>query len=240
MIIYDSHVLPWALVGALVIIAMTAWSYRRSTWMAGKTTHTRSGGHGRMILAIVLKFVALSLLVMALLNPRRIEDIPKPGANIVPIIFDTSQSMSVVGESGTSRLQRAWSRIQADRWIESIEETFTPEVYLNGQSLMKLRWERGMEVPMPEAKHSRLLGGLESLRLRMRGRPVAGVVWVTDGNLTDGDVSEIRTAARDLDLPIYPIDVFADEDLADLRVDSIEVQQSNFETSPVRVSASAI
>ncbi|MFM8220286.1 MAG: hypothetical protein ACKOJF_15335, partial [Planctomycetaceae bacterium] len=81
---------------------------------------------------------------------------------------------------------------------------------------------------------SNLAGALNSLAQRIEGRPVAGIVLLTDGNATD-------LAALPEDLaslpPIYPVVFGGPLARPDLAIDRVEVGQSSFEAAPVTLTA---
>src|SRR4029453_13666853 len=74
---------------------------------------------------------------------------------------------------------------------------------------------------------------LDALAQRFRGQPIAGVLLLTDGNATDLG-GEMRWKALP---PIYPVALGTESGLVDLSVTRVSVSQTNFEASPVTITA---
>jgi hypothetical protein len=79
---------------------------------------------------------------------------------------------------------------------------------------------------------SSLRSSLETLASRLKGRPVAGVLLFSDGNGTDGELSNWK----DLGVPVFPVVEAEVAAPADLRVKQVAVSQSDFEAAPIALS----
>ena len=84
---------------------------------------------------------------------------------------------------------------------------------------------------------SALRSALGSTAQRFRGRPVGGVVLLSDGNATDltqDDLKQMLAAIEELP-PVFPV-VFHDADSKpDLAIDTVSISQTPFEDAPVSI-----
>jgi uncharacterized membrane protein len=81
---------------------------------------------------------------------------------------------------------------------------------------------------------SRLVENLSELAERLKDRPVAGILLMSDGNVA-GDVADDELPT--LPIPVYPVVPEQVSGLNDLRIAGVTIRQTNFEISPVTVSA---
>ncbi|HRE79900.1 MAG TPA: glutamine amidotransferase, partial [Opitutaceae bacterium] len=81
-------------------------------------------------------------------------------------------------------------------------------------------------------RSSGIAGALQTLQQRFQGRPLAGVLLLTDGNATD-----IKAALPSLTglPPIYPVVVGDAQNLRDIALQQVNVTQTAFEDAPVTV-----
>lgn len=115
-------------------------------------------------------------------------------------------------------------------WRIQLDEQFDSRTYAFDTRLGTLDNTRTL---IFDGRGSSLVTALRQIRDRYRGRPLAGILVLTDGNATD-------VPAGGLDLtdlpPIYPVIVGDDDDPpADLGVASVAVSQTAFEDAPVTV-----
>lgn len=214
-----------AVVIASVLFAAVAWNYLRS--------RSRGGLGGWRSAAAVLKILGIAILATCLIEPLGRGERPRPQANLLPIVVDTSRSMTV---RNSGRSESAADRIVdsldvENRWVQQVEQTFDVRRYAFDSQM------RGVEAFSPlafDGEASNLRTALETLADRFRGRPVAGLLLASDGNWTDPDAS-VRWS--DLGFPVFPIRDHESERLRDLRIAEVAVSQTDFETAPVTVDA---
>ncbi len=179
-----------------------------------------------------LKLIAVALLAVCLIEPVQRKEYPRPQANIVPIMIDTSQSMQVVNPgSNRSRGETVHALLDQDQaWKRRLMTDFDVRHYTFGSRLNHIN--QPLELEFADTQ-SGLANSLESIAQRFRGRPVAGVLLFTDGNLTDAkDIDWSQ-----LDVPIFPVVSLESGTLHDLRFTNVAVSQSDFEAAPVSVAA---
>ncbi|MGV3483316.1 MAG: hypothetical protein ACO1RT_02725 [Planctomycetaceae bacterium] len=211
-----------AAVGLITLVVI--WNYAR-----------RLAARGVPVAAMLLKFLALLLLAICLLDPMRSGTRPRPQANLFPILVDNSQSMTMQAtKAGASRGERM-SELLDDQssWRVRLAQDFDVRAY---------RFASRRE-PMPaidamtfDGGASSLAGSLTALSERLRNRPVAGVLLFTDGNLTDDRLNESDWAS--LGFPVYPVISSRESAPGDLRIADVSVTQSDFETAPVAIKVS--
>lgn len=209
---------PWWALGALALgIAVVAWlAYRRARASLTPWRHAQ---------LVALRAVTLTVLVLILLRPVRVEPRPESGG-IVPILVDASASMSIRDGGERSRLDRAMEAARA-RVVAALSGQFSPQVFTFGERLAPVA--EG-EVPEATARASRLGEALQELRDRLAGRRVPGVVVVSDGAVTSG-------GAAGFGAPLHAMLVGADRVAQDREVFGVAIGDARLQSSLVDVSA---
>lgn len=234
--------MKWVALAGAVLAILTLFSYRRSSmpWSL-------------MSLGIVLRCLGIGILLVCLLEPLGTLERPKPQANVFTILVDTSNSIDVVSQD---RLPVQSQKIKAllsdeSQWQRNLSDDFRVRRYTFDSALEPVDTFEGVEY---RGKESALYGSLASIAERFRGRPLAGVLLVTDGQATDRldrldnlvqqpavDTSSSGQPTHSLSrlgFPVYPVSVGKLTHSRDIRIASITTRQSDFETAPVTIQAS--
>lgn len=189
-------------------------------------------------LAGVLKLLAVALLAVCLLQPMRSGTRPKPQANLFAIVVDNSESMSLrAAPQSPTRGERIRERLSPEApWRVRLAQDFDVRTYAFDA---RLENADALQALAMNGWASSIAGSLQQLATRLQGRPVAGVLLFSDGNLTDMDAAE--TDWSQLGFSVYPVLPAEREQIRDLRIADVSVTQSDFETAPVtvRVAVSA-
>lgn len=215
-----------ALAGAALVVL---WSYGRGP----------VASPALRIAGPTLKLLGLATLLFCLLEPLWSGQRARPGANILAILADDSQSLQVHDASVTASRGAAMTRrldpasLPEGDWQNRLAENFELRRYAFGSRLQNVPNFRSLTF---EGRSSALGTSLKTLVDRFRGRPLAGILVFTDGNATD-----LPTGLPEIPglPPVYPVvvgDQNATRDLALLRT---TVAQSAFEDAPVSVQAEA-
>ncbi len=187
----------------------------------------------------LLKATGILLLVFFLLEPLVTSSRPRPGANLMVMLADDSQSLRIKdrGEDA-SRGEQMAARLAADAaWQSRLGQDFDLRQYVFGSRLESVSGYDRLTFAEPGSSLSQTL---ETLADRFRSRPVAGVLLFTDGLATDlgaNQLARLRNAGLP---PIYPVLVGSEEPLKDIRLTRVHVSQTNFEASPVTIQAEAM
>jgi len=211
----------WILLVILAAAAGVAWlAYSRWTLSPFR----------RNIL-VGLRFITLVALVVFLLRP--VSRSPADGSHvIVPILVDTSRSMSIEdAEGGVRRIDRA-GQILAERLLPALEPRFSVEVLGFGEGLSKTA-PRELSAA---ARRSDLQAALSAVRDRYRGQPIAGIVLLSDGGDTSGG-SERATAGLP---PIFPLGVGSEVPGKDREILSVTAAEQVMDDSRVDLAVSAV
>lgn len=218
-----------ALIVTAIGMAAIWWGYSRT-----------SGPRSVRLAAATLKAIALSLLAAVLLDPLWASQRARPGENVVLLLVDTSQSMQVHShDRGPSPAQMFAKRLGDDRqpWLVRLRQDFDVRSYTFDRRLEPCN---DLDAIAFDGSASRLHAAIESLGERYAGRPVAGIVLMTDGVSTDGVVTEGLTAEQIKHLPpIYPVLPPETVPAADVSLTNITSTQTNFEDAPVTLMAEA-
>jgi len=165
-----------------------------------------------------------------------------PGQNLFVVLADNSQSMNLHDAgSEQSRGDKLLSELapgygsqsgapgDAPAWLEALNETFEVRQYTLGDGLDRVEdWAAGLRF---DAERSALNSGLKTLGDRLVGKPVAGVLLLTDGNATDK--SDQPVTSWGLGVPVSPVVVGENAPPKDLAVGQVSVTQTVFEDAPV-------
>ena len=211
--------LPTIVFGTLLTF-LVLWNYSRSV----------RAGTPSAWMCVALKLIAIALLSVCLLQPMERGERPRPRANLLPVVVDTSGSMDLkIGRSENSWRERIEADFAADSDIfASIAQLFESRIYGFDKRLAS-----ASEVAdLPQGgTGSRLIENLEELTRRLEGRPVAGALLMTDGNVPG--VGDERPELPDFSFPIYPVIPAQTTGLNDLRITGTSIRLTNFEISPV-------
>ena len=215
---------PWWLVSGAVV-ATLAVAYGAYAWTAVPLTA------GRRAVLTALRVAALLLLVLFLLRPVTSEPGPVRDA-IVSVLLDNSRSMRI--SDGTSRrIDRAVALVR-DELLPALSERFEVAVYsLDGQ--VSLPEVLTVE---PSAPRTDLATMLQTLAERDDGRPVAGIVVVSDGGDTSGGG---LAAVVDGGLPpVFTVSVGSADPRADLEVTNLTAGDVSVAASVVELTAEVV
>ena len=213
---------PIAIVSVMALVFLL-WSYRRSI--------ERGAAHK---VALVLKILGLLVLALCLLEPQWSGKRAKSGANIFLVVADNSSGMNVLDRGASqSRGQILKTALQNERsdWLAALAGNFQVRQYVFDSQLRRATDFSGLAF---DGKASAIGETLRTIAQRYAGRPLAGVLMMTDGNATD-------TAEQFYDLsgvpPVYPVVIGAAQPPRDISLANATVSQTAFEDAPVTIQA---
>ncbi|HJR60697.1 MAG TPA: glutamine amidotransferase [Vicinamibacterales bacterium] len=216
--------LPW---WALVLIAAAAVLLARHAYR-GFTAWP-----GRRYALSTLRCVTLLLLVVVLMRPvTRSADIDARDT-VVPILVDRSRSMALEDSDRGRRIDRA-RELVAGELLPALTGRFQVEVLSFGETL-----EAADPAALSaSARRSDLAGALGALRERYRGRPIAGVIVLSDGGETSGALEAVVSTGRIP--PVHTIGFGSANAGGDREVLSVTAAEAVLDGSRVNVAVSAI
>ena len=158
----------------------------------------------------------------------------KSGANLFLVIVDNSSGMNIRDQGMTlSRGEILQSAFEADKsaWLGTLADNFQVREYVFDS---QLRRTTDFSELLFDGKASAIGGILQTIAQRYRGRPLAGVLLMTDGNATDmGEQFYDLTGVP----PVYPVVVGTDRPQKDISLTNVSVSQTSFEDAPVTIQA---
>jgi uncharacterized membrane protein len=212
----------WCAAGLTGVAALTLfWSYRASV----------PGGTRWVCLG--LKMLGFAALAACLLEPMWSGQRAKPGANLFAVLADNSQGLQVTdrGEKRTrGDVLRELMNPQDSSWQAALEQNFEVRRYLFDTRLQSTKDFGDL---IFDGRGTALGSALKTLKERYHGRPLAGVLMLTDGNATDlkGE------PALDGLPPVYPVVIGRADLVKDIAVQETRASQTAFEDAPVSLQA---
>lgn len=223
-IIFANQTWLWPVAAAVVVLsAAVVWADARGT----------ANGGVRVVCGL-LKFAGIVLLALILLDPLRVSQRARPGANIFALLADNSLSLKVkdTGES-QSRGEILRKTLTGDPrgWQSGLEENYQVRRYTFDSRLQSARDFSELDF---DGRASALGGALKTATELWRGQPVAGVLLFTDGNATDlgADLPPLDGCP-----PVYPVVLGSDQNITDISLEKVGVSQTAFEDTPVTIQA---
>jgi uncharacterized membrane protein len=209
---------------AFVVLALGVliWSYRA---LAGQPLRW---------VCLALKVVGLLALAFCLLEPLWLGQRARPGVNLFAVLADNSQGMQI-HDAGDSKSRgenmRGVLDLQKPGWQAVLAETFDIRRYLFDTRLQATTDFHELTF---DGRASALGSAVRTLGERFQGRPLAGIIMLTDGNATD-----LPAGVPDLTgvPPIYPVIIGRKDSINDIAVQQVAVTQSAFEDAPVSMQA---
>ena len=220
-----SVALPWwavlLLFASAALIAYGAYA-RPVVPLSGRQRATLTG----------LRLLALLLVLVFLLQPTLTEPAPPEDA-VVPVLIDRSRSMRLTDADGERRLDQAIGLVR-EHLAVSIGDGLELDLLSFGDEVAPA----DLTTVQPDASRTDLVGALESLPERYRGRTIAGVVLVSDGGDTSGrDAVGVVEPGR---FPVFALGVGAATPSRDREAVSLVAGEAQTAESVVDVMATAV
>jgi uncharacterized membrane protein len=213
----------WAFVLVVGAAAALAWQTYRgfSAWPTRR--YVLSG----------LRLLSLLLLVLIVMRPVTRLTVTDTHDVVVPILVDTSRSMAIEDANGKRRIDRAREIVSAEL-LPAIGPHFQAEVLAFGESLSPAE----PASLAATARRSDLVGALAAVRERFRGRPIGGVIVLSDGGDTSGAMA--RSNPEGAVPPVFAFGVGSIEAGSDREVLSVTAAEAVLDSSRVDLAVSAI
>lgn len=211
----------WAVAGLLAAAAGVTWlAYWRAPLAAPR----------RATLSAI-RFITLLTLLGMLMRPVAWAGPDNPADAVVPILVDTSRSMSIEDETGERRIDRA-RRALATELLPALSPRFTVDVLAFGETVQPA----APEALAATARHSDLDAALRTIAERYRDRPIAGIVLLSDG----GDTSGKAGRGRDGAVPVFPMGIGTPAAGRDREVSSVTAVEAVLDDSRTDLAVAAV
>jgi len=193
------------------------------------------------VVAASVKLLAVVILALCLLEPLFSGTRAQPGANLFVVLADNSQSMTLRDrDAAQTRAEqlKALTAKPAATWLARIGQDFDLRQYAFDSQL-----HANVDLPALafDGGSSNLGAALQRLARQYHGRPLAGIMLLSDGAATDAEtIDRIVAQAKESGTPlppIYPVVLGRDAPADDVNLQRVTVSQTNFEDTPVTVSA---
>ncbi|HWH69853.1 MAG TPA: vWA domain-containing protein, partial [Candidatus Sulfotelmatobacter sp.] len=213
----------WPAAGALLLGMLgVLWTYR-----SGPASPVKW-------LCAGLKVLGVATLALCLLEPLWSGQRARPGANLFAIVADNSQGLQIQdkGEVQTraEQLAQLLTAQQTD-WQAALAANYDVRRFSFDTRLQSTRDFSDLKF---DGQATALGAALRSLKERFEGRPLAGVLLLTDGNATDLRHNPLDSHGLP---PIYPVVIGRHSAVVDAAIAQVNITQSAFEDAPVTVQA---
>jgi uncharacterized membrane protein len=189
-------------------------------------------------LLILLRAASVSLVVMILLGPVRVETVRRPLAPPAMLfLFDASRSMSL--ETPVTRSQAAQELVRRALFLVPPERMPRIQSYRFGRSLGAISDAGLVTLPRPDDEETRLVASLKELPSRFDDGSPAGVFVFSDGRVTEPEGTELLAHLyRAWGVPIHVIPLGDQQASGDVAVRMIDAPRDAAPGTkvPVRVS----
>jgi uncharacterized membrane protein len=214
--------LACAVVLVAIALVVLVWAYLQASYAAWVRA-----------IAALLKATGIALIAALILEPMFQGTRPKPGVNKFLVVADNSRSLQLADRAhGPARGAAMKQRLADDApWLTRLAQDFDMRRYAFDNGLKPLTSFSELTL---DGESSAMQTSLMALAQRFGGQPMGGILLLTDGNATD--IIDENVDWKSLP-PVYPVALGADSGLLDLSVARVSVTQTNFEASPVTITA---
>jgi len=190
---------------------------------------------GMRWLLVGLRTITIVLVAFLALDPVVLAQLIKPGEQVVILLFDDSKSMRIGDADGNTRGQRLQQAYEAslEEFEGELKRKFQVTRYRMGEYLEPLSSPSQLTFNQTE---SNLTGGIKQARRDMEGTIVAAAVVFSDG-VQQTSQEEVAVSELDESIPVYTVGVESESQWKDIELSRIAVRRSDFEKSPVMLTA---
>lgn len=209
--------------------------------------YRREGGSRRAKL-VLGTLRAMTLLFVILLLNRPVLSITQGRVepSVLAVLIDDSMSMRLAdvdpGQTSRSRLEAAIDLMTADdaALIKRLEKDNTLRVFRFDSDLHALEGDATNSIRQlePNGESSRLGVALQSAANALQGQRVAGIVVLTDGRQTAGELEEQFDSLRERGYKVYPVVIGSEVGLRNVAIESVAHQDSVFSGDIVNLAVS--
>ena len=213
---------PWAFAAVAAATLGVAWLAYRGVPIAPARRRALSA----------LRFTTLIWIVVCLMRPLGGPAANGPRDAVVPILVDSSRSMGLADAGGERRIDRARAAIDRDL-LPALSSRFHPEILRFGD---RLAASQVGDLSATDRRTS-LGAALEGVRDRYRGRPIAGIVLISDGG--DNGIADAVSAAA-AGPPVFALGVGSRTPIRDREVVSVTAADAVLADATIDLAVSAV
>lgn len=218
---------PWPKWLLVLSILASAGAIGWMIWL-GSTRWPRSVTKARSVVLWLLQSATVAVLLLLFWQPAISVTALRPQQNIVAVIVDDSQSMSIKDSAASSREQQAVDLLN-ERLLPELRKQYQVRLYRLDSSL---RRTPDVQHIHPTGSATQLGAGLRQLADEAATLPVGSVVLLSDGADNSGGIdADTMAELRRRRLPVNTVG-FGRETLSnDVEIDSLELPQSALQSS---------
>lgn len=209
---------------ALGLTGMAFFAYRRP--FVPLTRVQRAG-------LIALRAMALVAVFLFACRPVLLSPPANAGDVVVPVLVDSSRSMRIADANGSTRIAQV-QQLLTSEVLPALNRVAKVEIFRVGEGVQ----EAPQDGLAADARRSELAAAVASVRERVRGRRVAGVLLFSDG--ADTSTAGARTSLAAAGAPVFAIGVGSAEGVPDREVVGITASDPRLDQALVDLHVTSV
>ena len=181
---------------------------------------------------VTLRASALVLVFLLICRPVILLPPTNRGDIVVPVLVDTSRSMRVADADGRTRIAQA-TELLTSRILPALATVGRPELFRIGDGLV----ESSVDGLTADGRRTDLVGAVAAARERFRGRRVAGIVVLSDGE--DTGQHALAPVAR-AGAPVFAVGIGSPQGVPDREVVTVNAGDPRLDEALVDVHVTTV
>lgn len=187
--------------------------------LAAAYRHLRGGASRRARWGLLaVRLLLFALVLCCLVHPIVAVQAKRFVKGVVPILIDSSQSMTVRDVKGESRFRVAEQ--VAKQVVATLSNAHEPRVYVFSEDVAPQSLSPESALPSPRGRHTDLAAALTGVSRDLAGAPLDAMVLITDGGNNYGQ-DPIETAAK-LGIAVFAVGIGGHAVGADLQIADVQ------------------
>ena len=217
---------PLAPVGAILLLGLVGFTVLSVAYRGLLGTVTPRVRRGLLAVRLLLFALALSLLFHPVLTVEGQRFVK----GLVPVLIDSSQSMTIRDVNGGGRFRAAENAARAI--LSSLGDRHAARPYIFSREVAPQTLATDTSLPPPQGTQTDLAAALTSVRHELAGQCIDGIVLITDGGSNHGRDPVVESGK--LGVPVYTVGVGGQPEGPDLQITEVRANPFPFRNDTSR------